>query len=283
MNIHDPYKILGISPDSSENEIKKAYKELARKTHPDKGGTEEDFKLINEAYTQIMRGDDPSISFPELNELFTMFKNIGFNFQNINSVIKGPTIKTNLKLTLEEIQTGGKFLVKYSRIVPTGKYTNSLSTTPFGVLNVISPEETIKNYEVYVNIPRCYDNIKPLIFENLAKADNLPSGDLEVYIIPIKHDIFTRIPGTLDLQIELSISLKESLIGFDKEIKLLGSEEIIKIECRSIVNPYDIKRIKNYGMQLDNDICGDMLIKFKIIFPIILSNDVINIIKQIDI
>jgi len=47
----DYYEILGVSRDASEKEIKKAYRKLAHKYHPDKeGGDEDKFKEINEAY-----------------------------------------------------------------------------------------------------------------------------------------------------------------------------------------------------------------------------------------
>ena len=46
----DYYKILGVSKKASASAIKKAYYNLARKHHPDKGGDEEKFKEINEAY-----------------------------------------------------------------------------------------------------------------------------------------------------------------------------------------------------------------------------------------
>ncbi len=48
--MEDYYKVLGISRDASKEEIKKAYKKLAHKHHPDKGGDEETFKKISEAY-----------------------------------------------------------------------------------------------------------------------------------------------------------------------------------------------------------------------------------------
>ena len=60
--ITDPYKILNISPDASDDEVKKAYRELARKYHPDhyhgsplEKMAEEKMKEINEAYAMIQQ------------------------------------------------------------------------------------------------------------------------------------------------------------------------------------------------------------------------------------
>ncbi len=59
---NNPYKVLGVSPDASDEDIKKAYRELAHKYHPDRYRdsdladlAEEKMKEINAAYEEIRR------------------------------------------------------------------------------------------------------------------------------------------------------------------------------------------------------------------------------------
>lgn len=49
----DYYDILGLKPDATSSQIKLAYKKKALTTHPDKGGNEEEFKRITEAYSVL--------------------------------------------------------------------------------------------------------------------------------------------------------------------------------------------------------------------------------------
>ena len=58
----NPYEVLGVSPSASDDEIKKAYRELSRKYHPDANVNnpladlgEEKFKEVQQAYEQIMK------------------------------------------------------------------------------------------------------------------------------------------------------------------------------------------------------------------------------------
>ena len=51
------YEALGVEPDATQNEIKKAYYHLARETHPDKGGDKEKFQVIGHAYEILIDGD----------------------------------------------------------------------------------------------------------------------------------------------------------------------------------------------------------------------------------
>lgn len=60
--MNDPYKTLGVEPSASDEEVKRAYRDLARKYHPDRFSddsakelAEEKMKEINEAYDQIQK------------------------------------------------------------------------------------------------------------------------------------------------------------------------------------------------------------------------------------
>ena len=78
----NPYKILGISNTATDDEVKKAYRSLSRKYHPDaninnsdKDKAEEMFKLVQQAYEQIMHEREN----PEQNQAaFGGYKNPGY-------------------------------------------------------------------------------------------------------------------------------------------------------------------------------------------------------------
>ena len=85
----DYYEILGVSHNSSKDDIKKAYRKLAHKFHPDKGGgNEEKFKEINEAY-YILGDEKRRAEYDRYGRVFggggadTGFS--GFDFSNFNA------------------------------------------------------------------------------------------------------------------------------------------------------------------------------------------------------
>ena len=129
----DPYKILGVEPGASEKEIKKAYRKLALKNHPDQGGDEEKFKQINEAYTALTNKDNsPSnaghhsqhhtINIDDLfNSRFSPFADIFGQHapqqkkKNYNKELTDDEIVFNFKISLSEIKKGAKKRIKFNR------------------------------------------------------------------------------------------------------------------------------------------------------------------------
>jgi DnaJ-class molecular chaperone len=79
---------------------------------------------------------------------------------------------------------------------------------------------------------------------------------------------------------KLEVSLKEALIGFQRQITLLDLSNI-KLNCTTIVNPYDSKIIKGCGFSSigklisdsPDNVVGNLIVNFHIKFPDSISDE----------
>lgn len=115
----DPYQVLGVSKDASQEEISRAYKSLATKFHPDKNlqnpsEAAEKFKEISAAF-EILGNDQrrrdydfyssgiPSFSFRSRNSVDNVFDNI---FSHVFGDQRSPSSKVRVKVSLAEAYRG---------------------------------------------------------------------------------------------------------------------------------------------------------------------------------
>lgn len=100
--MRNPYEVLGISPNATDDEVKKAYRELSRKYHPDSYVNnplaelaEEKFKEVQQAYEQIMK-QRQSGSTSRANQGYG-YSNAGYGYGN-NQAYGDADEQTNLQL-----------------------------------------------------------------------------------------------------------------------------------------------------------------------------------------
>ena len=119
----DYYNILGVDVTATQDEIKKQYKKKAIVLHPDKGGCEEKFKELTEAYSVLSdekkrheydmfgkNGPSPNMfpSDPFFNLFFNHQNDTNFIRQNMSqrNIKKDNNVEITLELSLEEIYAG---------------------------------------------------------------------------------------------------------------------------------------------------------------------------------
>ena len=109
MNADTHYSTLGVAEDASQDEIKKAYRKLAKENHPDKGGDEELFKKISGAYDVIGDEEKRQQYDMERKNPFAGMRGGGFNgsFQDLyNSVFGNMRREQQVHTTTITVQVG---------------------------------------------------------------------------------------------------------------------------------------------------------------------------------
>jgi curved DNA-binding protein len=149
----DYYNALGVNEDASNAEIKKSFRKLAQKHHPDRGGQEEKFKEINEAYDTLKdpqkkaeydnmrnyqsRSGNFTSGFP-FQDLGDIPGGLGAVFQHVFNEGFGPgrghsnrSISIQLDITLDEVYKGAEKQLDLQ--LPNGQIRSVNVSIPVGI------------------------------------------------------------------------------------------------------------------------------------------------------
>lgn len=137
--MRDPYQVLGISPTATNEEVRNAYRALAKKYHPDNyvdsplaQMAEERMKEINEAYDEILRqrtASSNNTSSNNTNSSNSYYTNNDPVYAQVRSLINKGDYKTaeNMLNEISQIERGGEwFFLKGCILVHKGYYFDAL-------------------------------------------------------------------------------------------------------------------------------------------------------------
>lgn len=222
----DFYQTLGVSENASADEIKKAYRSLANKHHPDKGGDQAKFKDISVAYD--------TLSDPQKKAEYDQQRQFGgqqFHFHTGNGGFGGgfdpfahmfgggpspfgdifgqrQRVHRNRDLN---IQCTISFLDSFN-----GKQLEANYKLPSG-----------KNQNVIINVPPGVQNGDTIRYQNLGddSIPNVPRGNLNVTIIVLPDPNYERHGD--DLYTFVNVTPIEAMIGCKKIVKTLTGHDLV--------------------------------------------------------
>lgn len=269
------YKLLEVEKSASEPEIKKAYRKLAVKHHPDKGGDPEKFKEITRAYEVLSdrekrerydQGGEDAVNGEgggDPSDIFEAFFGGGGRGGGGGGRRKQKTkdVTQPLKVTLEQLyngqtkkmaitrkvidkkkgvqecsECGGRGVkVEVIRMGPMIQQMQSACNSCGGQGKTFKTKQDREVLEVHIQ-KGSPDNHKVVFREMADEHPDADTGDVIFVLKQQEHAVFKR--RGADLFIERKISLVEALCGFELEVEHLdGRKLLIKTAPGDIVKP----------------------------------------------
>ncbi|WP_028318499.1 DnaJ C-terminal domain-containing protein [Desulfobulbus elongatus] len=291
------YQILGVAKTATADEIKKAYRKLALKYHPDKNPgdkkAEEKFKEISEAYAVL--------SDPEKRQQYDTFGSTGFRqrysqediFRNfdLNDILRqfgfGGGFRSGTTFNASGFRSGGSspFDNIFSQAgmrggcgggcgpqpVKGGDLTYEMSVTLEEVLHgtekTISLRQNGQTQNVSVKIPKGIEDGKRLRLsgKGAPSSSGGPAGDLYLRVQVEPHPVFQRVED--DLVVEHRIPFSEACLGTTLEVTTLDGKKF-NVKVPPGVQQEAKLRIKGHGLPAGPiGHRGDLLVRIAVRIP----------------
>ncbi len=289
----DYYKILGISNTASSEDIKKAYRKLARKYHPDLNPNdleaEKKFKEVNEA--------NEVLSNPENRSKFDKY---GEHWRNAEAYEQAQQNKRQSGQNTGSYSTGEAHdfsdffnsvfgendFGSYRRGSAGGKFKGQdlHATLNLNLTDTLTEHKQtfeINGKKIRITVPAgAYDGLQIKLAGYGEEGHNGgPKGDLYI-TFGIQNNTNYKITGS-DLKTEAELDLFTALLGGHKVISTLYGE--IKLTIKPVTQNDTTVRIKEKGLPIykEKDKYGNLLVTFKVKLPESLTDEQRKLIEQL--
>jgi len=292
------YEVLGVTEEASEEEIKKAFRKLAMQHHPDKGGDQEKFKTINEAYQLLSDpqkkqqydtvrkgwyggwfgggqwwfnwfwgfGDGATFQFGwwDMNDIFgdLLWGIFGGGAQYNNRPRKGDDIELQLNMSFEQAYTGLVKDITYKKITNIDMQTRQM---------------TEGSDSVTVEVPAGIQTGQYLKFPGKwhVGRNGWPAGDLYIKMYMKPSNQYEREHD--DIVVYADIPVVDLVLGGEVTVPHPDGKMTVKIPKGTQVT--DIVKVSGHGFPKISKswVFGhkkwDLLVKLRVSIPKKLSKD----------
>lgn len=276
--MRDPYEILGVTRGANADEIKSAYRKLAKKYHPDLGGDPEKFKEINQA--------NDILSDPNKKAQFDMAGSFNSGFGNYRS---------GTHFHFEDVFSNEDFMNIFAQAAgfpgARRKPKNSnirirLSVPLESILQEQSKMIDINNgsgsKQVEIKIPAGIHDGAVINYRGMGQHTyrDQPAGDLMVEISVVQHERFVRMNE--DLHSSITVDCFKATLGTQVEFVTLRGKTV-KVTIPAGSQTGTVLRIPGEGLPSMNrgKFVGSQYLKINVVIPTNLTNEQIDLVKQI--
>jgi curved DNA-binding protein len=279
MKYKDYYKILGVERTASEDEVKKAYRKLARKYHPDvskEANAKERFQEVSEAY-ETLRDKEKRAAYDSLGSGFRQgqdFRPPPDWFDRFGSGRQEDLRDVDLSDLFEQMGIFGRAQGRrgFGRNVPIPgeDYETPVRITLEEAFRGTERQLQLDGHVIRARIPKGATDGQRLRLRGKGGpgANGGPPGDLYLQIVLEPHPLF-RVRGH-DLEIEVPIAPWEAALGAQVEVPTLEGRVTVKIPPGSKAGQK--LRLAGKGLPKPGGGAGDLYAVLDMVVPATLTD-----------
>jgi curved DNA-binding protein len=270
----DYYKILGIPKTASEEDIKKAYRKLARKLHPDLNPKD---KEANRKFQQINEANEV-LSDPEKRKKYDQYGENWEHAEQFEKAKQSGAGERRSRRTEESFSDfgDGHYSDFFEQMFGSGArstkfrgqdYQAELHLSLRDAAKTHSQTLTVNEKNIRITIPAGVEDGQVIRLKNHGApgANDGPNGDLYITFRIAPDPIFKRLSS--DLYITLNLDLYTAVLGGDVTVDTLEGK--IKLKVKPETQNGEKSRLKGKGFPVykqDGEF-GDLFVTYQILIP----------------